>query len=333
MSNRLTDIDIAKGICIIWVVIGHYKPTDSPEWYLTLIDVIYCFHMPLFMFVSGYIYHVTKKPVKYNQFVLKKFKRLGIPYIFVSLLIIGIKLLTEKEMYVEHPVSLSSFYEILYIPSAGYFLWFVYVLFLIFLIIPFFNTPRKLDFLFILSLIWFVMPVQTTELFCINQLKSHFFYFVSGCFFSQYQILIRKKTGNITVFFYILCFIVLYLLKHIYGNLLNAVVLHCMYVCLALTGICITLKIARYIEMNTQKIKNIFVKLAIYSYTIYLFHTTFEGFAKSFFVKYPINGYLDNTTSFCFMVLVIVSLGITGPIFLHQIFFRLNTKIQNRFNK
>ena len=52
MSNRLTDIDVAKGICIILVVIGHYIPANSPQWYLTLIDVIYSFHMPLFMYAS-----------------------------------------------------------------------------------------------------------------------------------------------------------------------------------------------------------------------------------------------------------------------------------------
>ena len=318
MLNRFTDIDIAKGICIVLVVIGHYKPAESPAWYLTLIDVIYSFHMPLFMFASGFIYHATKKPEKYSKFVLKKFKRLGIPYILISWLITGIKLLTEKNMYVEHPVSLSSFYEILYLPSAGYFLWFVYVLFLIFLVVPIINTPRKINFVLLLSLIWLIIPVQTTDLCCINQLKSHLFYFVLGCFVSQYQSIILKKTGNMNGFLLICCFVVVYLLAHVYGNLSIPVILRCMDVCLALTGICITLKISRYIEMNMLKAKNIFLKLALYSYTIYLFHTSFEGGAKSFFIKYPLTGYLDNNTSFCIMVLITVSVGIAGPIFLHH---------------
>ena len=328
LSNRLTDIDIAKGMCIVLVVIGHYIPANSPKWYLTLIDVIYSFHMPLFMYASGFIFRATKKPVKYNNFVLKKFRRLGIPYILVSWLIICIKLLTEKTMYVENPVSFSSFYEILYLPSAGYFLWYVYVLFLVFLIIPIFNTPIKINFLLFLSLIWLIIPVQITDLFCINQFKSHLFYFVSGCFVSQYQSIIRKKTRNIPVFLLVLCFIVLYLFAHVYNNLSNTVILKCISVCLALTGICITLKISRYIEMNTQKLNCIFLKLAMYSYTIYLFHTSFEGFAKSFFIKYPLTAYLDNSASFCIMVLIAVSIGVAGPIFLHQTFMRVKKRIE-----
>ena len=323
MSNRLTDIDIAKGMCIVLVVIGHYIPNNSPEWYLTLIDVIYSFHMPLFMYASGLIYHATKKPVKYNQFVLKKFKRLGIPYILVSWLIICIKLLSGKTMYLENPVSFSSFYEILYIPAAGYFLWYVYVLFLVFLVIPIFNTPIKINFLLLLSLIWLIIPVQSTDLFCINQLKSHLFYFVAGCFVSRYQSIIRIKIENISVFLFVLCFIVLYLFAHVYSNLSSTFILRCMYVCLALIGICIMLKISQYIELHTQKLKYIFLKLALYSYTIYLFHTSFEGFAKSFFVKYPLTRYLDNSTSFCIMVLIAVSIGIAGPIVLHQTFMRV----------
>ena len=53
--NRIISLDIAKAICIILVVVGHYVPDNSPEWYKLMHDVIYTFHMPLFMFASGYI--------------------------------------------------------------------------------------------------------------------------------------------------------------------------------------------------------------------------------------------------------------------------------------
>ena len=57
--NRLISIDIAKAICIILVVIGHYNPDNAPEWYHTINLFIYTFHMPLFMFASGYVYAAT----------------------------------------------------------------------------------------------------------------------------------------------------------------------------------------------------------------------------------------------------------------------------------
>ncbi len=54
--KRAVFIDIAKAIAIILVVIGHYNPDSSPLWYKELVKIIYTFHMPLFLFASGYIY-------------------------------------------------------------------------------------------------------------------------------------------------------------------------------------------------------------------------------------------------------------------------------------
>lgn len=85
--NRIISLDIARAICIILVVIGHYVPDNSPAWYVMLHDIIYTFHMPLFMFVSGYVYMITKKNIGYKSFLIKKIKRLMIPY-FVLLLLL-----------------------------------------------------------------------------------------------------------------------------------------------------------------------------------------------------------------------------------------------------
>ena len=38
--QRLISFDIAKAICIILVVIGHYVPGYSPQWYVGVHDVI-----------------------------------------------------------------------------------------------------------------------------------------------------------------------------------------------------------------------------------------------------------------------------------------------------
>lgn len=94
VANRIVSLDVAKAICIILVVIGHYVPDNSPEWYVAIHDVIYTFHMPLFMFASGFVYIATKKSEAYGTFILKKVKRLMIPYISTSVIVISIKLLT-----------------------------------------------------------------------------------------------------------------------------------------------------------------------------------------------------------------------------------------------
>ena len=67
-------IDIAKGVGIFCVVLGHFAVFASP-----LYHYIYLFHMPLFFFLSGMFF---KKEDKLKPFLLKKTKRLLLPYLF-----------------------------------------------------------------------------------------------------------------------------------------------------------------------------------------------------------------------------------------------------------
>lgn len=119
--NRIIALDIAKAICIILVVMGHYVPDNSPAWYVLVHDVIYTFHMPLFMFVSGYVYIATKKRSTYGDFLLKKVRRLMVPYLTTSVMVIVIKLLTQGSMSVDNPVTIFSFVEMFYMARGRLF--------------------------------------------------------------------------------------------------------------------------------------------------------------------------------------------------------------------
>lgn len=162
--SRLISFDIAKALCIILVVIGHYIPDNSPQWYVNLRTWIYSFHMPLFMFASGYIYMAFKKDEPYWTFVTKKIRRLMIPYFVVSVIIITIKFLTQSSMYVENPVTAMSYLRIFYLPEAGYFLWFIWALFTMFLIVPLFKTKVSRIILFIISIVLHYLSLGTTDL-------------------------------------------------------------------------------------------------------------------------------------------------------------------------
>jgi fucose 4-O-acetylase-like acetyltransferase len=71
-------IDIAKGIGIILVIIGH---GSILAW---IKDAIFSFHMPLFFILSGYFFHLEEKPkVRFK----KDFNRLIFPYILTMSLI------------------------------------------------------------------------------------------------------------------------------------------------------------------------------------------------------------------------------------------------------
>ena len=144
--GKIRDItfDIAKGIGIVLVVIGHYIPDNAPSWYIGFVSFVYHFHMPLFFMIAGFFYERSIKKIGYWRFVRSKFERLMFPYFILSWAIIGIKILVDGFMQVDHPVSISALYRVFYFPEAGYFLWFVYVLFLIFCIVPVFKSGNRL---------------------------------------------------------------------------------------------------------------------------------------------------------------------------------------------
>ena len=181
MAKRIVYLDIAKALCIILVVIGHYCPDGCPDWWIAVHDFIYTFHMPLFMFASGFVYIATKRDEeKYGNFIMKKVKRLMIPYFVVSAIVIGIKLLTESHAYVENPKTIMSFVKMFYYPEAGFFLWFIWALWWMFVIVPVFKTKQQRLVLFAISILLHYVPFATTEVFCISQFKNMLIFFMLG---------------------------------------------------------------------------------------------------------------------------------------------------------
>ena len=179
--NRIIWIDIAKAICIVLVVIGHYIPDTHPIWYSEMRNVIYTFHMPLFMFASGFVYIATKRrEERYREFIWKKIKRLMVPYLTVSCLIVTLKLCTQGQAYVENPVTTFSYIKIFYLPEAGYFLWFVWALLWMFLIIPFFYTPKSRLALFFVALVLPFTSSYMPVVFCIKEFSGMLQFFVAG---------------------------------------------------------------------------------------------------------------------------------------------------------
>ena len=178
--TRLVNFDIAKAICIILVVIGHYIPDNAPEWYVMNREFIYSFHMPLFMFASGFIYIAFKKEESYGHFLTKKVKRLMIPYLVTSVLIVTIKLLTEGSAYVENPVTVLSYIKVLYSPEAGYFLWFIWALWWMFVIVPILKTKRSRLIGFVIALVLHYSPITFTQIFCLEQMRQMMVFFMLG---------------------------------------------------------------------------------------------------------------------------------------------------------
>lgn len=90
MTKRIGYFDIAKGIGIICVILGHF----IPEKYL-IRKIISTFHMPLFFLISGYFYKEAENKV----FIKKKAKQLLIPYFFTAVVL---KILTILKNFVKN---------------------------------------------------------------------------------------------------------------------------------------------------------------------------------------------------------------------------------------
>lgn len=315
--KRIVSLDIAKAICIILVVIGHYIPDNSPEWYRMLHDVIYTFHMPLFMFASGYVYIATKKEISYGQFLMKKIKRLMLPYFVTSAIIISIKILTQGSMSVDNPVTAMSYLRMFYLPEAGYFLWFIWALWWMFVIVPLFKTPRSRAIFFLLCLVIHYVPMNLPTEFCIAQFKSMLVYFMLGVFVFENRFLnrfikefsINKFVGASLLF---VLFEVLYFSLNDSISFRNIIGL-----ILPFIGILFILELSKIICYNQEIGNNNFLMIvSVSSYIIYLFHTTFEGFTKAIVRKLP----FDDSLWYIFLpeALVVIVVGVVGPIVLHR---------------
>lgn len=91
---RFCDIDRVKAVAILLVVIGHILDPRSPAWWQTLRFDIYNFHMPLFMYLSGYVYfRAVNKPNHsgFFAFCFERANRLLVPFIVFGFIVINVK--------------------------------------------------------------------------------------------------------------------------------------------------------------------------------------------------------------------------------------------------
>ncbi len=77
---RLLWIDALKGFGIALVVIAHYSLPEALDTY------IFSFHMPLFFFISGFLFNFVKYTGSATNFVKGRFRSLIIPYLAFAVL-------------------------------------------------------------------------------------------------------------------------------------------------------------------------------------------------------------------------------------------------------
>ena len=187
-------IDYLKGFTIILVILGHvvqYGHTDYDE--NVVYNIIYSFHMPLFMFLSGWVINYSlKKGVSFLTFIKKRFIGLMIP--FITWAIIGSVYRSFSRATVfdidSFIVNLKAYFLR---PEHG--LWYCWVLFFACLIHGIlYKLPEKVGVCLLIAVAVCLWILRLPNVFGLHNLQKLFVFYVAGYLISKY------KYGSNTVF-------------------------------------------------------------------------------------------------------------------------------------
>lgn len=251
---------------ILLVVLGH-SGEDIP--YLT--KWIYSFHMPLFIFISGYLLDYTSKDgienIKYTMFIKKKIKRLLIPYIVISSLAYIPKYLLGKFALRPLDLNIQSYIHSFLYPwdNPIVFFWFLPTLFFIMLITIFLIkiSKNKINFLLLISLFISLISKKfvNIELLNINGILNYLFFFILGITYNRNEIIIDKILKNKIIFFFSnIILLVNCLINYKFSS-------QSLYIIIAISGIVFSILLEKiYLNRNYKFLNHLFGK----SYSIYL---------------------------------------------------------------
>jgi fucose 4-O-acetylase-like acetyltransferase len=183
--NRNELLDIIKGVAIILVVFGHCIQYGSGSEYLhrlvffdnTVFKVIYSFHMPLFMLVSGYLFNLSVCRHSFKNILLSRFTTLIIPIFVWSFLTIAIRSIIHNE-----DIAVFSLIKT-YLKTSLTTLWFLWAIFYCSLVVLFvrkiFNDSIYM-YIFGFILTFFIPDVLNLHLY-----KFMYPFFVLAYFYSK----------------------------------------------------------------------------------------------------------------------------------------------------
>lgn len=322
LSGYSQGIYVAKGIGIILVVVGHYLPGFPnyriPHYWHWLVEFVYTFHMPLFMFLSGFLYAAAKPVDSFNQYmslIASKAGRLLIPFISVMLIMFFLKFPGGLFFKLKAPVTIVTMENIILDPLHSFapFTWFLYVLFEVFVLHGLCTLLITNElYILILSIILFLLP--SPEIFMIRTLLFYFPIFIVGFMWFKYD-LFNKAYYNIglisLMIFTILIFTTnfgynMHMFQRIYGLIMG------------LLGSISTFFVAVQISKIDSPLTRSLKYIGIYSITIYLFHNAIMGPLEIFLLLLiKISDYWFTITA-----LTIISFAVMLPIFIERYVIR-----------
>ncbi|HLO14207.1 MAG TPA: acyltransferase family protein [Anaerolineales bacterium] len=333
MSKRIEYLDIARGIGILLVVLGHNDFGAVSPFFE---QVIYSFHIPLFFFLSGYFINTS---LSFFDYFKKRFHSVLKPYLFTIFLIYFVSVSFEKMGFQTAIVRIAkslygTSYYIDWVP-----LWFLPSLFVVslyaFVFLTIMNRLRNgwVTWGILLVTLAASLPfLHTFYPFTISVFgREHEFYglpfsldliFLSGFFFilgnEARQMTAEKTFDNIFLLISTgIGLIVLNLLfpykisfaDRVYDSFL-------VNTAEAILGILFVLALSRQIEIHTARPGRLFKYFGSISLIILLFHLPIQHFWGE--------KVMTVTNSFPLAILIGFIMGVLGPALIYEIFIRYN---------
>jgi fucose 4-O-acetylase-like acetyltransferase len=308
---------IAKGIGVILVVTGHFRPDTSPYYWHKIVNIIYLFHMPLFFILSGYLYTYDKYP--YIELIKKKMNRLLYPFISIAFLFFFIKFYTGKILALEHPVDILSIYTIITDPVNSYMplLWFIHTLFIIFAIYPFIITFISNIFIgnvfignvFMLIFILIINVIFKNDYLIFEKAFCYIPFFITGLILRDINVYLMIDYKRSRFFAQLSLLPLLYLFQVSYFN----------HFFMGIIGSLAIICISHFMTtISVKNVKEIFVSVGYYSMSIYLFHTLFESMVRLLFFQVI----KIDKIPFLFIAFFAITCGVIFPLMCEKKIFR-----------
>lgn len=313
MGNaRNRQIVLLTVFATILVVIGHSDITDDFK-NLWIYKWVYSFHMPLFFFISGFLFCYTLPVEKlrnttFFSFVKKKAIRLMIPFLFINTVIFVIKSRLSDPAMMQNPVTLDwgSFLDSTLFNPMG-FMWFLPTLFVIFAVVFLMykylknskiNGGGYLLFMFLAVIGMAILSVFLPKIKFMQVSNAVYYasYFLTGIIYCDYKIAVDRFLRKYWVVIGVL-------------TLAASVSLMFSKYVAALSGICFSLVLSLLLE---DKCSDTVVRFSAFSYTVFLL-----SYFPQMLLRGPIshifpsvNQYLLSVASFVVGLAVPVIIGV-----------------------
>ncbi len=318
IKNERLDITLAKGLAIILVVFGHIMAggvSVGNEWFTTTVLYKNMFHMPFFMFLSGFLYFKIGRLEKISQTYLANMKkqtvRLLLPFLFMGAVVIVGKLIAQHIFHVDNVPDdpLKGFINLIWYTkdSPSVYLWYIFAVFVYCAICPILFQALKYR-MHLWVLVGFAIYLIPSSYYLYMYKVTHFFIFfclggLAVIYEDKYKAIISNKYLLLVCFSLVVFSFAIFdydFLDHKFSRLTTALL------CIPLLHqLCVVL------AMRTNWLSNTLFFIGRRTYSIYLLNTICIGVTKGIMFKFIMDWH---GTNFLIVAPILLVAGTLGPI-------------------